>query len=220
MWIIGMDLAGPTNSADTALAAFCADADHLVLQQLIQGLDDYDIFNWMQQYVPQTPCLVVGLDAPLSYNVGGGDRPADKDLRQQAQRLGLPGGTIMPPTLTRMAYLTLRGIVISRLLELRSKCGIPKENLKIVEVHPASCLGLHGAVISDIIALKRSPESRVKLLTWLEQQGMYGLSVESTPSDHQVAACAAAFGAWQWVLGKSVWLYPATLPFHPYDFAC
>jgi len=52
--------------------------------------------------------VVVGLDAPLSCQPGGGLRECDRSLRQRVVKSGMRHGAVMPPTFNRMAYLTLR----------------------------------------------------------------------------------------------------------------
>jgi len=99
MDVIGIDLAGPCNAADTAVAAFRANGRSLVLQERLVGADDATIAALIARARPDAN-LVVGLDAPLSYNDGGGDRPADRLLRARAVAAGLLPGSIMPPTLT------------------------------------------------------------------------------------------------------------------------
>ena len=115
MDVIGIDLSGPCNAADTAIAAFRANGRTLVLQERLLGADDAAIAALIARTRPEAD-LVVGLDAPLSYNDGGGDRPADRLLHARAVAAGLPFGTVMPPTLTRIAYLTLRGITVARIV--------------------------------------------------------------------------------------------------------
>ena len=78
--VIGIDLSGPCNAADTAVAAFRANGRRLVLQERLVGADDAAIAALIARTRPDAD-LVVGLDAPLSYNDGGGDRPADRLLR-------------------------------------------------------------------------------------------------------------------------------------------
>ncbi|MHC5005601.1 MAG: DUF429 domain-containing protein, partial [Planctomycetota bacterium] len=110
-YVLGIDLSGPSNAADT-VAVLCRSADDgLRLVDCVRGADDPAIIG-LAGAVPADALLVAGLDAPLSYNVGGGDRAADAQLRALARRLGLSAGTVMAPTMTRMAYLTLRGIAV------------------------------------------------------------------------------------------------------------
>ncbi len=122
----------------------------------------------------------------------------------------------MPPTMTRMVYLTLRGIVLARMLETLK----PTLDLRIVEVHPGGCMLLRNASANEVASFKRDASARSQLLSWLETQGLKGISRTGDIRDHYVAACAAALGAWQWSLGRPAWVFPARLPDHPYDFAC
>jgi len=159
--------------------------------------------------------LVVGIDAPLSYHIGGGDRPADSILRRRLVQVGLKPGSVMPPTMTRMAYLTLRGMAVSRMLE-----SVTSHRIRIVEVHPGAAMALRGAPIQDVLGSRSGRNSRLRLLKWLESQGLRNLPIEETARDHDVAASAAALAAWQWHCNQWVWVFPAAPPYHPYDFAC
>jgi predicted nuclease with RNAse H fold len=159
--------------------------------------------------------ILVGIDAPLSYNSNGGDRPSDSELRRLVHVQGGRVG-IMPPTMIRMVYLTLRGLQLTRLLESLK----PHYNLGLVEVHPGACLSLRGADVNDVRKFKTEPLARGRLLDWLEAKGLKGICRAETVTDHYVAACGAALAAWQWGLGKSVWCFPANPPHHPYDFVC
>lgn len=214
MDVIGIDLSGPCNAADTAVAAFRANGRRLVLQERLVGADDAAIAALIARARPDAD-LVVGLDAPLSYNDGGGDRPADRLLRARAVAAGLPSGTVMPPTLTRMAYLTLRGITVARIVTT-----IAGARARIVEVHPGAACVLRGAPVEIVRALKSSAAARHELLRWLEGEGLEGIGGGPDPGDHFVAACAAALAAWKWSLGTPVWIHPADPPWHPYDMAC
>jgi hypothetical protein len=115
-----------------------------------------------------------------------------------------------------MVYLTLRGLQLTRLLETLKM----QYDLRIVEVHPGACMNLRGADAGDISKFKTEPLARGRLLDWLETKGLRGICRTESVTDHYVAACAAALGAWQWGLGKSVWCFALELPHHPYDFAC
>jgi uncharacterized protein len=211
--VIGVDLAGPSNVADSACFVFHAENGRLDLLQHLSTLSDTDFCQLLQSYSSQQS-VVIGLDAPLSYQPGGGDRPADYALRKQLVESGLKSGTVMTPTLTKMVYLTVRGLTIARLAQFT----LPQS--RIVEVHPAGAMALRGASISDIRELKKSPESRYILRDWLGSMGLHGLDRTVEWRDHDVAAAAAALAAWKWSLNQSKWLWPAEPPFHPYDFAC
>ena len=114
--IIGIDLSGPSNTADTVCTLFEGRGTALHLIDCLQGSTDADIVKLVVGLQIAEACYV-GLDAPLSYNPGGGDRPADKDLRSRLMNAGLAPGSVMAPTMTRMAYLTLRGMAVARLIE-------------------------------------------------------------------------------------------------------
>ena len=126
----------------------------------------------------------------------------------------MPAGSVMPPTLTKMAYLTLRGMAVSRFLESHPY------KISIVEVHPTGSMALRGAPVDSIKEMKRSSGAKLTLLQWLENEGLNGIDLSGSRSDHYLAACAAALAAWKWHLGESVWIYKAEMPFHPYDFVC
>jgi predicted nuclease with RNAse H fold len=214
MIILGIDLSGPANTADTCLAIFESKGEKLVYRDSRQGADDSQILEAVTTHAKAGE-IIIGLDAPLSYQPGGGDRPCDADLRRLVKAKG-GGAGVMTPTMTRMAYLTLRGVALTRMLEgLR-----PAASLRIVEVHPGAVLLLRGAPTRDVAGFKRDPGLRSRLLDWLEAHGLQNLPRRESASDHFVAACAAALGAWQWALGKPTWIARAVPPVHPYDFAC
>jgi predicted nuclease with RNAse H fold len=214
MKVVGIDLSGPRNFADTCLVSFEEQGGELHLQDLREEVDDDQIIEIISNLGTRDR-IYIGIDAPLSYNSNGGDRPSDKELRRLVQSHG--GGVgIMPPTMIRMVYLTLRGMALTRMLE-RLK---PQYDLNIVEVHPGACMLLRGANIEDVRKFKKDESIRGRLLDWLENMGVKGVLRAEAITDHYVAACAAALGAWQWGLGKAVWCYIANPPHHPYDFAC
>ncbi len=214
MKVIGLDLSGPVNIADTCLTVFKGKGKKLNFAEVIHRADDQKILQVISN-IGNREALVIGIDAPLSYNPGGGDRESDAALRRIVLERGRGVG-VMTPTMTRMVYLTLRGIALTRMLETL-KSGI---DLQIVEVHPGACMLLRGAAIEDIRRFKRNMQARLNLLDWLGTKGMGGLPRQGNVADHFVASCAAALGAWQWSLGKPVWIRPARPPDHPYDFAC
>lgn len=216
MFVVGIDLSGPSNTKETSVVSFREQADEtLILNGIICDATDEKIYRLVQELAFDTD-VVVGIDAPLSYNPGGGDRPGDKSLRQQLTGLGMKSGSVMTPTMTRMVYLTLRGIAVARLL----KSIDTQHAIKIVEVHPGATLALRGANLNQIMDLKKDNNAQIKLLDWLTGVGLQGITLADKIQDHYVAACASALAAWKWHSGKSVWLERAAKPFHPYDFAC
>ena len=214
MRIVGIDLSGPRNFADTCLVNFEERGEEIHLTDVHKGADDNQILEAISTIRKNEP-IIIGIDAPLSYNPTGGDRPSDSDLRRLIHAQGGHTG-IMPLTMIRMVYLTLRGLQLTRLLESLK----PPADLRIVEVHPGACMILRGADTAVVRQFKADPLARARLLNWLETKGLKGITSTELISDHYVAACAAALGAWQWSLGKSVWCFTQELPHHPYDFAC
>jgi predicted nuclease with RNAse H fold len=214
MFIAGIDLSGPSNIKDTALTCFQCRADYLHLVHAQQNVSDREIVDLIVDCQQQAG-LVIGLDAPLSYNPGGGDHPADSELRKLIVKTGLRSGSVMTPTAPRMVYLTLRGLSLAHILS-----NLVSEPISIVETHPGAVLALHGAPIDNVVNLKSSKTVQNDLLYWLEQQGVQGAATLKDSGDHMIAACASAFGAWKWQNDESQWLRKADPPFHPFDFAC
>ncbi|MBS3750939.1 MAG: DUF429 domain-containing protein [Anaerolineales bacterium] len=212
--VVGVDLSGPTNVKDTVFLAFEVLGTEIRLNQAIQGAKDHDIHAAAEELLSLGD-LVVGLDAPLSYNPGGGDRSGDKTLREKVIRAGLHPGSVMTPTMTRMAYLTLRGTAIARILS-----SFPEPKPQIVEVHPGAAMALRGAPIADLRAYKMDPPAQQRLLGWLKGQGLDIKDMHKTLDSHHVDACAAALAAWKWHQGDAVWVEPASPPHHPFDYAC
>ena len=207
MTLVGIDLAGPSNQADTALVAIRADgtyAWHAI------GLGDREI---LERLASVDALEAVALDAPLSYNPGGGDRPADAELRSILAGAGGASNSVMPPTMTRMAYLTLRGISVARLL--RHTVGMAAAD--ILEVHPASALILRGAPADDVGAIKESDAARRRIVDWLRRK----TDLKEVPdgvadSDHLIAAAAAALAGVGWHRGTPAFEHPADPPVHPH----
>ncbi len=213
MFFLGLDLSGPTNTADTALACFELVDGRLQLAGVDQHVTDDQIYRWAGEKRQAGP-LVVGLDAPLSYQPGGGDRPGDRRLRRRLIQAGLPPGSVMTPTMTRMVYLTLRGVALAHTLQ-----SPQAPRVDVVEIHPAAVLALRGAPVESIVYLKKSQEARDALFDWMENNGLNGAVTLKGSGDHLAAACAAALGAWHWWAGRPAWLEPASPPAHPFDFA-
>jgi predicted nuclease with RNAse H fold len=214
MKVVGIDLSGPRNIADTCLVSFEQRGEELHLIEIREGADDDQILEAITS-LGQTQPIAIGIDAPLSYNPYGGDRSSDSELRRFVLARGGRVG-IMPPTMIRMVYLTLRGLHLTRLLESLQL----QYKLRIVEVHPGAGMVLRGADADDVRKFKSDSLARGRLLDWLGTKGIKGISRPEAVTDHYVAACAAALGAWHWAMGKPIWCFPADLPHHPYDFAC
>ena len=214
MKVIGIDLSGPRNTADTSLVIFEQQREQLHIIARREGADDRQILESISS-LGRNERLVIGIDAPLSYQNGGGDRQSDAELRRLVLAKGRGIG-VLPPTMIRMVYLTLRGMHLARSFEALK----PDPKIEIVEVHPGACLLLREAPAQEVALFKKSPIARRHLLDWLEIQGLKGLKRDEPVSDHCVAACAAALGAWYWARGDAVWRFPAQPPEHPYDFAC
>ena len=212
--IFGIDLSGPSNTKESTLVSFEARTNSLQMTTAIEGVTDLSIYDAIAAKTTNVK-VIVGIDAPLSYNPGGGDRKSDRDLRKNIIAKGMPSGSVMPPTLTKMAYLTLRGMAVCRFLESH-----PNKKIHIVEVHPSGSMALRGAPVKSIKKMKSSTKAKQTLLQWLHNQGLNGIDTSGSVSDHYVSACAAALTAWKWHLAESVWIYKSEMPFYPYDFAC
>ncbi|TLS36596.1 DUF429 domain-containing protein [Pseudalkalibacillus caeni] len=215
MKVIGIDLAGPSNKADTSLSIFEEKGNKLFFKKNVSGIGDREIYQIVEEEAETSP-LVIGIDAPLSYNDGGGDRPGDRSLRREIIEKGMKSGSIMTPTTTRMVYLTLRGIAISRGIGLLDA----KNNVSIVEVHPGAAIGLRNEDIETVLRYKKEPERMKKLKQWFEEQKVTGIPGDMFRSTHKIDSCAAAFAAWKWFHKESIWCEKAEPPQHPFDYSC
>lgn len=209
--IIGVDLSGPSNPADTACAVFEQREATLHLLALYSNLSDRELLSVVSRYASTE--LTVGIDAPLSYEDGGGDRYRDRDLRGVLSMRGLPSGTVMTPTMTRMAYLTLRGVQLAGMIESMHPTA------RILEVHPFGSLVLAGLDPAHANMVKRDPGSRTALLNALPSLGLQHLPTRIR-TDHELAALGAAHAAWHWRKGTPAWHSTAEPPHHPYPMAC
>lgn len=210
--VLGVDLSGPTNTAGTAVAVFVEQGERLRLEALRIGAGDRDLCALVEG-LDGRGALSIGLDAPLSYNEGGGDRLRDRMLRSRLVEAGLPAGSVMTPTMTRMAYLTLRGVTVARLL-----AGI-SPGAAVCEVHPGGAMALRGAPLGSLRAMKKEPRARDELLRWLRRRALDALP-ERIGTDHEIAAVAAGLATWHWRAGAAVFRIPAEPPHHPYDMIC
>jgi len=214
-YVIGLDLAGPGGAARTGVAVFCEGGEKLRFERHRCDGSDPQILALVSGIATDHP-VVVGVDAPLSYEPGGRQRASDADLRRRLVRAGLPPGSVMSPTAPRMVYLTLRGVVLARAM---SSCK-PVHPLEVVEVHPSAVFALRGAPPELVRAYKNSEDAQHQLLMWLGAKGVAALPGATGAGSHFVAACAAALSAWRWYRGAPAWLAAARPPWHPYDFAC
>ncbi|NMH74632.1 DUF429 domain-containing protein [Bacillus sp. RO2] len=219
MILIGLDLAGPSNHKDTVLTVFKQNENHLMFQKMISNISDKEILNEIIN-LSRFDELVIGIDAPLSYQDGGGDRISDKQLRKFIVSIGMKSGSIMPPTYSRMVYLTLRGIKLTREIE-KLRTTFP---VSIVEVHPGAAMGTRvmEKELEYVLTYKQNPSSRKYLKNWFEQQNVIGLPNGVENESHSIDSCAAALAAWHWADHslKPQWIFSAQPPLHPYDYCC
>nr|WP_263326843.1 DUF429 domain-containing protein [Neobacillus sp. Marseille-Q6967] len=219
MIVIGLDLSGPSNPKDTVLTLFELENGHMQFIKIAQNLNDLQILEEINQQA-QIDEVVIGIDAPLSYQDGGGDRQGDKLLRKYIVSLGMRPGSIMPPTYNRMVYLTLRGIKLSREIQ---NFGAPHP-ISIAEVHPGAVIGSRLPLkdIGYVLSYKQDRSVRTYIKKWLEEQLLTKLPNMVEEESHTIDACAAALGAWHWrdpAFGPK-WILPAQPPLHPYDYCC
>jgi predicted nuclease with RNAse H fold len=209
---IGLDLAGPVNIKDTAMTVAFGDEDNLTVHELRQQCTDADIYSAIRENAHYNPILAV--DAPLSYNQGGGFRDSEKSLISFLKSEGLPRPGIMAPTMTKMVYLTLRGFAISRLLQQ----NIPL--LRIFENHPGASLLLNGFPADLVKDFKKDSDAREGIVNELNTRGVHFPQGFPKLTEHQVAATSCCFAAWQYARKKAAWEYPAKPPIHPFPFIC
>ncbi|WP_394232204.1 DUF429 domain-containing protein [Niallia oryzisoli] len=218
MIVIGIDLSGPANHKDTAMAVFQTKGDDLVLAEYMVNCDDEKILSTIFSYTAHD--IIIGIDAPLSYQDGGGDRPQDKCLRDFIKGNGLSGSSIMPPTLTKMVYLTLRGISLTRRIRNIKEA----KQIKLVEVHPGAAIGtrIEPDLLSHALNYKKNIQSRYVIFDWFHTVGLKNLPDILTETSHQIDACAAALAAWHWghPAKRPVWRWEHVTPAHPFEVCC
>lgn len=215
MYVVGVDLSGPSGTANTGVVVFSATEAGLdFIDQQCDG-SDASLYSLIETLANESP-VVVGIDAPLSYEPSGGQRIRDRQLREELVARGMRPGSVMAPTAPRMVYVTLRGVALAQVLS--NLHG--QHEVRVVEVHPGASLCLREAPLDAILAFATDEAAREQLTAWLSSsQRVHGLKVPAPCSSHFVAACGAAVAAWDWQCGASLWLAEAELPWHPYDFA-
>lgn len=209
---IGIDLSGPANIKDTALTLAFGDEERLTVTAVMEHCSDMEIYNLIGELVSEKP--LIAIDAPLSYNQGGGFRPGEKALTTYLREKQLFRPGIMAPTMTKMVYLTLRGISLAHML---------KENFDTVQIfenHPGSTLLLNGFDAHLVKQFKKEAGPRTAIIEGLSSRGMAFPNTEVGFSDHQLASCAACFCAWLFARGAAKWVHPAEHPFHPFPIVC
>jgi uncharacterized protein len=213
--IVGIDLSGPAGPENTGVAVFTAERDCLQYAHYDCDGSDAEILDMVSRLL-RSGSVLVGLDAPLSYEPGGGLRERDQSLREELVAHGHPQNKVIPPLAPpRMVYLTLRGYGVTRLL-----ATLPAKQVEVVEVHPTASLALRNAPIGDVQRVGEDQTSRSRVQAWLELQGLAGIMLEPVCTSHFVAACSAALAAWKSIRGESVWRAEPEPPFHPYRFVC
>ena len=211
----GIDLSGPVNIIDTVISWFKYDysKEKLSLIDYKIGADDNFIFNIVKDLSINND-LFLAIDAPLSYNMNGGDRESDKSLREFLKKKKLKTSSVMTPTMTRMSYLTLRGISITRILETLKK----KPN--VIEVHPFVSLLINGANKEDIKNVKKNEKAKQNIFNFLKKRQISNLPVIVSKNDHFISSVIAAQIAYFYSKNQYQWRSKRKFPFHPYDFVC
>lgn len=219
MKVIGIDLSGPANHKDTAMVIFQLKDRELVFEKLIVNASDQMLLTNIKDAASKDK-IVIGMDAPLSYQDGGGDRPQDKGMRNFMKEHGLSGSSIMAPTMTKMVYLTLRGISLShRIMAIEQK-----KNISLVEVHPGGAIGtrLEEEMLHHARTYKKDNDSGKAIYDWFPSVGLLKLPEEVCQTSHTIDACGAALAAWHWgdPNKKPMWLWDQITPEHPYPCCC
>ena len=211
----GIDLSGPVNIIDTVISWFKYDRskEKLNLIDYKIGADDYFIFNIIKDLSINND-LFLAIDAPLSYNMNGGDRESDKSLREFLKKKNIKTSSVMTPTMTRMSYLTLRGISITRILETL------KKKPKVIEVHPFVSLLINGANKEDIKNVKKNEKAKQNIFNFLKKRQISNLPVIVSKNDHFISSVIAAQIAYFYSKNQYQWRSKRKFPFHPYDFVC
>ncbi|WP_167577627.1 DUF429 domain-containing protein [Ammoniphilus sp. YIM 78166] len=216
MKVMGIDLAGPSNHRDTVMTLFQVKEEGLFFEKQWKEVSDQQIFQLVQTLTKEQP-LFIGIDSPLSYEDGGGLRQLDKELQTVVKSIGMRSSSVMPPTFTRMAYLTLRGIALTRLF-----LSIPTPNpIQIAEVHPGAVFGLRmQKEIHVVLNYKKDQADRERVASYFPDWSMFKVPNEVSAESHTLDSCGAALGVWAWSRGEAKWVGKARPPFHPFPIVC
>lgn len=214
--VAGLDLSGPSNPEDTALAWFALLPDGPAYRGHRTGVTDRELLETLGGFYAGHE-VILGIDAPLSYRDGGGRRDCDADLGAALGDADRSFVGVMAPTYSKMGWLTLRGVGLTRTIELMPQA----HRIRIVEVHPGAAMALRGAPAAALQNYKAGNSGHLReLADWLGRAGLGGIPAELRRSSHGIDACAAALAAWKWHDGRPAWLAEAAPPARPYDFAC
>jgi len=157
--ICGLDLSGPSNTRDTVLTWFELQAASLSYWDHITDASDEVILSTIQDLAKDDK-VILWIDAPLFYNDGGGNRPSDTALRRILNASDLSFIGVLPPTFSKMGWLTMRGIRLTR--EIKT---LPlKHTVSIVEVHPGAATGLRGAPVGALRKYKKGDPKSCRVL--------------------------------------------------------
>lgn len=129
---------------------------------------------------------------PLFYQDGGGYRPCDADLRRFLNARGFHRVGVMAPTMTKMVYLTLRGISLVH--------NLGKIGAQVYETHPGASLLLSGMDSNSVFNLKTHHEAIEAIVCQWHSQGL--MFSQPPKNDHQVMAVQALLTGERWLTAK------------------
>ena len=208
---VGIDLAGPANVENTAMVALRSDGGRVWrVDTVVAGATDREIRSFVASV--DGP-VTIGLDAPLSYEPGGGLRASDTALRRELAARGFERHYVLPPTMTRMIYLTARGMTVARM------CA-DFDDVRLFETHPIAALLFRGISEDAIGDVKESDEVRRQIVGQLDDIDPENHLDELVVSDHTLSAIAAAVAARDAAGDQAAWRYPADPPQHPFPLVC
>lgn len=180
---IGIDLSGPSNAQDTSL---CLLSDSAIT--LYNDCNDQKIIEILQQ-LPNDQAVLIAADAPLTYQDGGGFRDIDRALRQHLNQQGFKKIGVMAPTMTRMAYLTLRG------LRLKEVCR-EFVQVQLFETHPGAALVCSGMDYELVQKIKTEPQAVHSIYEQLARRLPDAMRLPNIRSDHDLMAFSAMLSAY------------------------
>ena len=196
---IGIDLSGPANTKDTSMCIW-----HEAKTTIQSDCDDAFIVQTVKQLAANSS-VFVSLDAPLSYQMHGGFRDVDRALRAHLNEQGFSKIGVMAPTMTKMAYLTLRGLRLWLLLKDIS-------NVFIFETHPGAALVMSGVEYDLVTQVKSSQKALEKIQQTLARQYQCDLIFQS---DHELMAFSAMLSVQRYASEQSIFAYQSSVEQQP-----